>query len=107
MQRSDCIFKVLNVTAVCSAQKALDQIFDCLNILVFLFYHFSIFSPPPQLLSDAVLLYIYIPYLINIPFQTILVSPNDEEYDMLLRQLQQRIQDGNGETLYEIGVGGR
>lgn len=37
--------------------------------------------------------------------KTILVSPNDEEYDMLLRQLQQRIQDGNGETLYEIGVG--
>ena len=34
------------------------------------------------------------------------MSPNDEEYDMLLRQLRARIQEGNGETLYEIGVGG-
>lgn len=36
--------------------------------------------------------------------KTILVSPTDEEYDMLLRQLRQRIQEGNGETLYEIGI---
>ncbi|CAB4035456.1 GTP-binding 1-like, partial [Paramuricea clavata] len=36
---------------------------------------------------------------------TLLVSPNDEEYDLLLRQLQQRLREGNGETLYEIGIG--
>ncbi|XP_028395148.1 GTP-binding protein 1-like [Dendronephthya gigantea] len=37
--------------------------------------------------------------------KTLLISPNDDEYDLLLRQLQQRLQDGNGETLYEVGVG--
>ncbi|XP_046854651.1 GTP-binding protein 1-like [Xenia sp. Carnegie-2017] len=37
--------------------------------------------------------------------KTMLVSPNDDEYDLLLWQLQQMLRDGNGETIYEIGVG--
>lgn len=34
-----------------------------------------------------------------------LVSPNEEQYDLLLKRLKQLIDEGSGETLYEIGTG--
>lgn len=34
-----------------------------------------------------------------------LVSPNEEQYDLLLKKLIQRIDEGNGETIFEIGIG--
>jgi hypothetical protein len=38
-------------------------------------------------------------------FQTALVSPTSEQFDLLLRQLRERLDDGRGETIYEIGIG--
>jgi len=35
------------------------------------------------------------------------VSPSAEEFDILQRQMKARIEEGQGETIYEIGVGGR
>lgn len=35
-----------------------------------------------------------------------LVSPNAEQYELLMNDLKDRIEDGNGETIYEIGCGG-
>lgn len=34
-----------------------------------------------------------------------LVSPNGEQYDLLLRQLRERMDEGCGETIYVLGVG--
>lgn len=34
-----------------------------------------------------------------------LVSPNGEQYDLLLRQLRERMDEGCGETIYVVGVG--
>ncbi|XP_007562956.1 PREDICTED: GTP-binding protein 1-like isoform X1 [Poecilia mexicana] len=34
-----------------------------------------------------------------------LVSPNGEQYDSLLRQLRDRMEDGCGETIYVVGMG--
>ncbi|XP_035254573.1 GTP-binding protein 1 isoform X2 [Anguilla rostrata] len=34
-----------------------------------------------------------------------LVSPNGEQYDSLLRQLRERMEEGCGETIYVLGVG--
>ncbi|XP_066563266.1 GTP-binding protein 1 isoform X2 [Amia ocellicauda] len=34
-----------------------------------------------------------------------LVSPSGEQYDSLLRQLQERVEEGCGETIYVVGVG--
>ena len=35
-----------------------------------------------------------------------LISPNDEQFDLLLHKLKERLEEGHGETIYEIGVGG-
>jgi len=35
------------------------------------------------------------------------VSPSAEEFDILQRQLKARIEEGQGETICEVGVGGR
>uniref|UniRef100_A0A3P9KZ05 GTP-binding protein 1 n=1 Tax=Oryzias latipes TaxID=8090 RepID=A0A3P9KZ05_ORYLA len=34
-----------------------------------------------------------------------LVSPNGEQYDLLLRQLRDRMDEGSGETIYVVGMG--
>lgn len=34
-----------------------------------------------------------------------LISPNDEQFDLLLHKLKERLEEGHGETIYEIGVG--
>ncbi|ESN96478.1 hypothetical protein HELRODRAFT_107544 [Helobdella robusta] len=34
-----------------------------------------------------------------------LVSPNDDEYDVLLKQLKIRLEESQGETIYSIGLG--
>ena len=39
-------------------------------------------------------------------FQTALVSPSNEEYEILLDQLRERISENQGETIYIIGTGG-
>lgn len=35
-----------------------------------------------------------------------LVSPNSEEYEFLVETIKTRVEDSQGETIYEIGVGG-
>lgn len=37
--------------------------------------------------------------------QLALVSPNGEQYDSLLRQLRDRMEEGSGETIYVVGMG--
>ncbi|XP_014210983.1 GTP-binding protein 1 [Copidosoma floridanum] len=36
----------------------------------------------------------------------VLVSPSEDQYELLLKKLKERIQDGGSETIFEIGVGG-
>ena len=38
--------------------------------------------------------------------QHILVSPNNEEYEMLLDDLKDRVMEHQGETIYVVGTGG-
>ena len=38
--------------------------------------------------------------------QVALISPTDEQFDLLLRKLKERLDEGHGETIYEVGVGG-
>ncbi|XP_012265723.2 GTP-binding protein 1 [Athalia rosae] len=35
----------------------------------------------------------------------VLVSPSEDQYELLLRRLRERIQDGGSETIFDIGVG--
>ncbi|TMW40310.1 hypothetical protein DOY81_014610 [Sarcophaga bullata] len=35
----------------------------------------------------------------------VLVSPNEEQFELLKKRLEERTQDSRGETIYEIGVG--
>ena len=42
--------------------------------------------------------------LVNI-FQDILVRPNEDEYDLLIKKIQHLVEVGNGETIFEIGAG--
>ena len=37
-------------------------------------------------------------------FQTILVSPSTEQFDLLRTRLADRVEEGQGETIYEVGV---
>lgn len=37
--------------------------------------------------------------------KNVLVSPTEEQYDLLKKRLEERTQDSRGETIYEIGVG--
>lgn len=37
--------------------------------------------------------------------KTVLVSPTAEQFDLLKKRLEERIQDSRGETIYEIGIG--
>ena len=39
-------------------------------------------------------------------FQSALVSPTSEQYDLLIETIQQRVEDAQGETIYEVGCGG-
>ena len=34
-----------------------------------------------------------------------LVSPSEDQYELLLRKLKERIQDGGSETIFDIGIG--
>ena len=35
----------------------------------------------------------------------VLVSPSEEQYELLLRRLTERVQDGGSETIFDIGIG--
>lgn len=37
--------------------------------------------------------------------QTALVSPNEKQFDLLQRRLKERLEDGRGETIFDVGVG--
>ncbi|XP_076762305.1 GTP-binding protein 1 [Xylocopa sonorina] len=37
--------------------------------------------------------------------KSILVSPSEDQYELLLRRLKERIQDGGSETIFDIGIG--
>jgi len=38
-------------------------------------------------------------------FQTALVSPNEEQFDLLLQRLKHRLEEGRGEAIFDVGVG--
>ena len=40
-------------------------------------------------------------------FQTALVSPTNDEYEFILETIKERVEEGQGETIYEIGTGGK
>lgn len=40
-------------------------------------------------------------------FQTRLVCPSDHVYDLLLEQLRERLDAGNGEVIFTVGQGGK
>jgi hypothetical protein len=37
--------------------------------------------------------------------QTALVSPNEKQFDLLQQRLRDRLQDGRGETIFDVGFG--
>ncbi|KAK9298015.1 hypothetical protein QLX08_008531 [Tetragonisca angustula] len=37
--------------------------------------------------------------------KSVLVSPSEDQYELLLRRLRERIQDGGSETIFDIGIG--
>lgn len=37
--------------------------------------------------------------------KTVLVSPTEEQFELLRKRLQERIDDSRGETIFEIGIG--
>ena len=39
-------------------------------------------------------------------FQTALVSPTNDEYEYILETIKETVEEGQGETIYEIGTGG-
>ncbi|XP_075220086.1 GTP-binding protein 1 isoform X1 [Lycorma delicatula] len=41
----------------------------------------------------------------SIRSKTCLISPSAEQYDLLQRRMKQRIEDGRGETIFDVGVG--
>jgi hypothetical protein len=43
--------------------------------------------------------------LIDFLLQTALVSPNEKQFDLLQQRLGDRLQDGRGETIFDVGVG--
>lgn len=46
-----------------------------------------------------------VPDFSSIRTKTVLISPTEEQYDLLLKKLQSLIDDSRGETIYEIGIG--
>lgn len=38
-------------------------------------------------------------------FQMALVSPTEEQFDLLQQRLRQRLDEGRGETIFDVGVG--
>jgi len=38
--------------------------------------------------------------------QHALVSPTNDEYEYLLETIRERVEEGQGETIYELGTGG-
>lgn len=42
-----------------------------------------------------------------VTFQTALVSPTNDEYEFLLETIKERVEEGQGETIYEVGTGGK
>lgn len=41
----------------------------------------------------------------SIQGKKVLVSPSNEQFDLLKRYLENRISDGRGETIFDIGIG--
>lgn len=41
----------------------------------------------------------------SIRMKTALVSPNEKQFDLLQRRLKERLEDGRGETIFDVGVG--
>lgn len=39
-------------------------------------------------------------------FQTALVSPTNDEYEFILETIKEQVEEGQGETIYEVGTGG-
>lgn len=37
--------------------------------------------------------------------KNVLVSPTEEQYELLRKRLKERIDDSRGETIFEIGIG--
>lgn len=46
-----------------------------------------------------------VPDFSSIRSKTVLISPTEEQYDLLAKKLQSLIDDSRGETIYDIGIG--
>lgn len=46
-----------------------------------------------------------VPDFSSIRGKDVLVSPSEEQYELLLRRLKERVQDGGSETIFDIGIG--
>lgn len=63
-------------------------------------------SPPDVVLNGNDLSSVSpVPDFSSIRSKTVLISPTEEQYDLLLKKLQSLIDDSRGETIYEIGMG--
>ncbi|XP_060063349.1 GTP-binding protein 1-like [Ylistrum balloti] len=58
----------------------------------------NLFSPDEQDVEMAA-------EMATLSLKTVLVSPSSEEFDILMETIQERIIEGQGETIYEIGTG--
>lgn len=47
-------------------------------------------------------MFLLMPFLF---LQTALISPNEKQFDLLQRRLKERLEDGRGETIFDVGVG--
>lgn len=41
----------------------------------------------------------------SIRSKTVLISPTEEQFELLKKRLQDRIDDSRGETIYDVGIG--
>lgn len=41
----------------------------------------------------------------SIRAKTVLISPTEEQFELLKKRLQDRIDDSRGETIYDVGIG--
>lgn len=66
---------------------------------------FAAQQPPHQACPWSPTKFVLFSPLSFTPNKLALVSPNGEQYDSLLRQLRDRMEEGCGETIYVVGMG--
>lgn len=62
-------------------------------------------SQPTQSSADDTISPIISTDYTSIRSKTVLISPTEEQYELLKKRLQDRINDSRGETIYDVGIG--